>query len=203
MSRVIGLTGGIASGKTTVAEMLGALGAHVVDADQLARRVVEVGSPALHEIKAAFGEAMIAKGGELDRARLGELVFADAQARDRLNQIVHPRVMELSREEIQQAQRSGARLVVYDVPLLFEAERAAEFDGVLVVWVSPQVQVLRLRQRAGLDEAAARARIEAQMPLGRKRELARWVIDNSGSRERTRLAVGELWDTQLALSEPG
>ncbi|MGC1184603.1 MAG: dephospho-CoA kinase [Candidatus Dormiibacterota bacterium] len=198
MSRVIGLTGGIASGKSTVARLLGEKGAWVVDADKLARDAVGLQSPALAEIAQAFGDAVIAEDGALDRAQLGQLVFADEEARQRLNAIVHPRVLELSRQEIRQAQDSGADLVVYDVPLLYETERPKEFDGVLVVWVDPLTQLLRLRQRTGLSEDAARQRIASQMPLSRKRELATWVIDNSGDLEETRALVDSLWSAEFA-----
>jgi dephospho-CoA kinase len=197
LSRVIGLTGGIASGKSTVAGLLAAKGAWIVDADQLARRVVGPGSPALSEIARSFGPEVIAADGALDRARLGELVFADESARERLNSIVHPGVLELSQDEIREAQSAGAGLVVYDVPLLFETERQGEFDGTLVAWVEPQTQLLRLRLRSDLSEADAQARIASQMPLERKRDLADWVIDNSGSLEETRDLVEALWREQL------
>jgi dephospho-CoA kinase len=197
LSRVIGLTGGIASGKSTVAGMLAAKGAWIVDADQLARRVVCPGSPALSEIVRSFGPEVIAADGALDRSRLADLVFADESARQRLNAIVHPGVLELSREEIREAQVAGAGIVVYDVPLLFETQRQAEFDGTLVVWVEAQTQVLRLRLRSDLSESEAEARIASQMPLERKRELADWVIDNSGSLEETQELVDALWRDQL------
>ena len=200
MSRVIGLTGGIASGKSTVAQILGERGAWVVDADQLAREVVSLKSPALEEIARTFGEAVIASDGSLDRAQLGQLVFSDESAREQLNAIVHPRVLELSQEEIRKATGAGAGLIVYDVPLLFETSRQTEFDGTLVVWVDPLTQLLRLRQRAELDEDQARARIASQMPLTRKRELATWVIDNSGSPGATRALVDDLWRTELSPS---
>ncbi|HVC40108.1 MAG TPA: dephospho-CoA kinase [Candidatus Dormibacteraeota bacterium] len=197
MSRVIGLTGGIASGKSTVAERLSEKGAWIVDADQLARAVVAVQSPALAEIVESFGAEVIAGDGSLDRPQLGRLVFQDEAARERLNAIVHPRVLELSREEIRRAEAAGAELVVYDVPLLFETSREQEFEGTLVVWVDPLTQLLRLRHRSGLDEDEAKARIEAQLPLSRKRELATWTIDNSGSLEATRAAVDSLWEAEL------
>ena len=200
MSRVIGLTGGIASGKSTVAQLLGAKGAWIVDADHLAREVVALNSPALAEIAESFGEAVVARDGTLDRAQLGRLVFSDEAARDQLNAIVHPRVLELSRGEIRKAAEAGAELIVYDVPLLFETSRTAEFDGTLVVWVDPLTQLLRLCLRSGLDEDQARARIAAQMPLGRKRELATWAIDNSGSPDATRALVDDLWQAELAPS---
>lgn len=198
MSRLIGLTGGIASGKSTVAQLLAEKGAWIVDADQLARDVVGVGSPVLAEISQSFGPGVIAEDGSLDRPQLGRLVFADAEARERLNGIVHPRVLELSRQEIRQAQESGAQLVVYDVPLLYETERSGEFDGTLVVWVDPLTQLLRLRQRTGLTEDEGRQRIASQMPLTRKRELATWVVDNSGSREATQAQVESLWASDFS-----
>ncbi|MFZ0996424.1 MAG: dephospho-CoA kinase [Candidatus Dormiibacterota bacterium] len=197
LSRVIGLTGGIASGKSTVAGMLAAKGAWIVDADQLARRVVGPGTPALSEIARSFGPDVIAADGSLDRSRLAELVFADESARQRLNAIVHPGVLEFSQGEIREAQAAGAGVVVYDVPLLFETQRQKEFDGTLVVWVEPQAQLLRLRLRSDLSEADAMARIAAQMPLDRKRELADWVIDNSGTLEATRELVDALWRDRL------
>lgn len=197
MSRVIGLTGGIASGKSTVAGMLAAKGAWIVDADQLARRVVGPGSTALSEIAQTFGPEVIAADGTLDRRRLAELVFADESARQRLNSIVHPGVLELSQAEIREAQSAGAGIIVYDVPLLFETGRQAEFEGTLLVWVEAQTQLLRLRLRSELSEAEAEARIASQMPLERKRELADWVIDNSGTLEGTQELVDVLWRDQL------
>lgn len=198
MSRVIGLTGGIASGKSTVAGILGEKGAWIVDADQLAREVVSVNSPALAEIAESFGDSVIAIDGSLDRAQLGQLVFSDESAREKLNAIVHPRVLELSREEIRKATGAGAGLIVYDVPLLFETSRQGEFEGTLVVWVDPLTQLLRLGQRSGLDKDQARARVASQLPLNRKRELATWVIDNSGSPDATRAAVEDLWTEELS-----
>jgi dephospho-CoA kinase len=177
--------------------MLAAKGAWIVDADQLARRVVGPGSTALSEIARSFGPDVIAADGALDRSRLAELVFADESARRRLNAIVHPGVLELSQEEIREAQSAGAGIVVYDVPLLFETERQGEFDGTLVVWVEAQTQLLRLRLRSDLTEAEAEARIAAQMSLARKRELATWVIDNSGTLEETQELVDALWRDQL------
>jgi dephospho-CoA kinase len=197
LSRVIGLTGGIASGKSTVAGMLAAKGAWIVDADQLARRVVGPGTPALSEIAQAFGPEVIAADGALDRRRLAELVFADEAARQRLNSIVHPGVLELSQAEILEAQSAGAGIIIYDVPLLFETGRQAEFQGTLLVWVEGQTQLLRLRLRSDLSEAEAEARIASQMPMERKRELADWVIDNSGTLEETQALLDVLWRDQL------
>jgi len=191
--RLIGLTGGIASGKSTVDRMLAARGAAVVDADLLAREVVEPGQPALAEIAAEFGAGVLLPGGGLDRAALGAVVFADAERRERLNAITHPRVRALMGERVAAALAGGAPLVVVDVPLLFEGGLQAQFEGVLLVWVPAELQLHRLVERDGMAEAEARARLAAQMPIDEKRALATWVIDNSGSVEDTERQVAAWW----------
>ena len=191
--RLIGLTGGIGSGKSTVARMLAARGAAVVDADLLAREVVEPGQPALAEIAAEFGDAVLLPDGRLDRAALGAVVFADAARRERLNAITHPRVGALMQERIAAALASGAPLVVVDIPLLFEGSRQSLFEGVLLVWVPPAVQLRRLVERDGMAEDEGRARIAAQMPIDDKRALATWVIDNSGPLDATERQVDHWW----------
>jgi dephospho-CoA kinase len=189
--RLIGLTGGIGSGKSTVDRMLVARGAALVDADLLAREVVEPGTPALAEIAAEFGDSVLLPDGGLDRAALGAVVFADAARRERLNAITHPRVGELMQARIAAALASDAALVVVDVPLLFEGSRQSLFEGVLLVWVPAEVQLRRLVERDGMAESEARARIAAQMPIDGKRALATWVIDNSGSLAETERQVDE------------
>ncbi len=191
--RLIGLTGGIASGKSTVARMLAERGAAVVDADLLAREVVEPGTPALAEIAAEFGPAVLLPDGRLDRAALGAVVFADAPRRERLNAITHPRVGALMQERIAAALASDAPLVVVDIPLLFEGARQSLVEGVMLVWVPATVQLRRLVERDGLGQAEARARIAAQMPIDDKRALATWVIDNSGTPDATRDQVDQWW----------
>jgi dephospho-CoA kinase len=191
--RLIGLTGGIGSGKSTVARMLAARGAAVVDADLLAREVVEPGTPGLAEIAAEFGPGVLLPDGRLDRPALGAVVFADAARRERLNQITHPRVGALMQERIAAALESGAPLVVVDVPLLFEGKREPMFEGVMLVWVPEAVQLQRLVERDGMGEAEARQRIAAQMPIDGKRELADWVIDNSGTVAGTQRQVDAWW----------
>jgi dephospho-CoA kinase len=192
--RLIGLTGGIATGKSTVARLLAGRGAAVVDADLLAREVVLPGSPALGEIAAAFGPAVLTSAGELDRAALGALVFADASQRRRLEAITHPRIGALMGERIAAALGSAAPLVVADIPLLFEGGRGELVEGVLLVDAPEEVQLSRLMLRDGIDEAAARARIAAQMPLAEKRRRATWVIDNAGSPESTAGQVEAWWE---------
>jgi dephospho-CoA kinase len=192
--RLIGLTGGIATGKSTVARLLAGRGAAVVDADLLAREVVLPGSPALGEITAAFGPAVLTAAGELDRAALGALVFADPSQRRRLEAITHPRIGALMAERIAAGLESAAPLVVADIPLLFEGDRRGLVEGVLLVDATEEVQLHRLMLRDGIDEAAARARIAAQMPLAEKRRLATWVIDNTGTPESTAARVAAWWE---------
>jgi len=196
--RLIGLTGGIGSGKSTVARMLAGRGAALVDADLLAREVVEPGTPALAEIAAEFGPGVILADGRLDRTALGEMVFGDAARRERLNQITHPRVGSLMQERIAAALQSSAPLVVVDIPLLFETARQGLFEGVMLVWTPPQAQLTRLVVRDGWDEDEARQRVAAQMPIDEKRALATWVIDNSGSLADTERQVDAWWREHVA-----
>jgi dephospho-CoA kinase len=191
--RLIGVTGGIATGKSTVDRMLAAHGAVVIDADELARDVVRPGEPALDEVIARFGRGMIRPDGSLDRARLGDIVFADPGAREDLERITHPRIAELTGTRIAAALAGPAPLVAVDIPLLFENAREAIFEGVLLVYAPRELQIERLRERNGLDEAAALQRLAAQLPIDEKRDRATWVIDNSGDLDATSGAVERWW----------
>lgn len=191
--RVVGLTGGIACGKSTVSTMLSALGAPIVDADGIAREVVEPGSPVLHGIVAAFGPEMRLPDGTLDRARLGERVFADAAARERLNALVHPEIRRRSAERLAALARAGHPIAVYDAALILENGLAGAVDALIVVAVPEHVQVERLIRRDGIDRAAALARIRAQMPLAEKVAQADWVVDNSGTLSETEVRVRGIW----------
>jgi len=191
--RVIGLTGGIATGKSTVAAMLARRGALLVDADRLAREVVEPGRPALAEIAAEYGAGVIAPDGGLDRTALGAIVFADPERRRRLEAITHPRISALMRDRIAEAVAAGPPLVVVDIPLLFEKGRSGLVEGVLLVYADEATQLRRLVERNQLDEDEARRRIAAQMPVERKRELATWVIDNRGDLAATERQVEAWW----------
>lgn len=195
--RVVALTGGIATGKSTVARILTELGAVTVDADELARAAVAPGQPALARVVASFGPGMLRPDGSLDREKLGNLVFGDPPARRLLEEIVHPEVARLSRERIEQALAAGARPVIYEVPLLFETGREGEFPTSILVYVDATTQRDRLMARSHLDPTAAGARIGAQMDLESKRRLATWVVDNSGSLAATRDQVERLWREQL------
>jgi dephospho-CoA kinase len=190
--KVLGLTGGIGSGKSMVASMFAQLGADVIDADQLARDVVEPGQPALLEIATAFGRDVLLPDGRLDRGKLGRIIFADPVARGKLNAITHPRIRERIDAEIA-ARGSRPGVLVVDIPLLYENDRTRTVETVIVVWVDSKTQLRRLNERNGLTEEEARQRIAAQMPLDEKRARADVVIDNSGSRENTRRQVEAIY----------
>jgi dephospho-CoA kinase len=192
--RLIGVTGGIATGKSTVDALLAAHGAAVIDADVLAREVVLPGEPALAEVAQRFGGEMLQADGTLDRARLGTLVFADADARRDLERITHPRITGLMQERIARALAGPAPLVAVDIPLLFENARESLFEGVLLVYAPRDVQVRRMRERNGLDADAALQRLAAQIPIDDKRDRATWIIDNSSGLEATSRAVDAWWE---------
>ena len=191
---LIGLTGGIATGKSTVAGELARLGATVIDADAVAREVVEPGQAALDEIAARFGVDVLGADGRLDRARLGSIVFADPEARRRLERITHPRVRDLMQQRIAAALAADADLIVAEVPLLFETRSEALYEGVMLVYAPPTAQLERLIARDGIDEQAARQRLGAQIPIDEKRARATWVIDNGGTIDATLQQVGGWWE---------
>ena len=190
--RVLGLTGGIGSGKSTVASMFTQLGAEVIDADQLARDLVEPGQPALEEIVRAFGTDMLQADGRLDRAKLGRLIFADAGARSRLNAITHPRILDRMNQDVQR-RKDRRGLLLLDIPLLHENARTSLVEKVIVVWVDAATQLRRLTERSGLSIDEATRRVASQMPLDEKRAQADIVIDNSGSLESTRRQVEAIY----------
>ncbi|KRC62851.1 dephospho-CoA kinase [Agromyces sp. Root81] len=191
---LIGLTGGIASGKSTVARRLYEHGAVHIDADQLARRVVEPGTPALAAIVEAFGAEVLHRDGTLDRAKLGERVFGDAEQLAKLNAIVHPAVRELSGRLIAKAeQEDPAAVVVYDVPLLVEAAVDHPFDLIVATNAPRRTQVERLVEVRGLDRGQAEARVDAQADNTARLAIADVVIDTDGSLAHTMSQADELW----------
>lgn len=196
--RLIGLTGGIASGKSTVSRALRALGAEVLDADVLARQVVEPGTPGLAAVAARF-PGVVGPDGRLDRAALGARVFADPAERAALNALLHPRIAEAFLARTVELAARGVDTVVYDAPLLVENRLHERMDGVVLVWVPREVQKARLMARDGLDAAAAEARLAAQLPLDDKRRFATWLVDNSGSEAATRAQVEQVWRAIRAL----
>ena len=192
-----GLTGGIASGKSTVSRMFRELGAHVLDADVIAREVVEPGTPGLAAVAARF-PGVVGPDGRLDRAQLGTRVFADATERAALNALIHPLIREAFLNKVQALADQGVERILYDVPLLIETGLHTNMDGVVVVWVPRATQKARLMGRDGLDEAAADARLAAQLPLDDKRRHATWIVDNSGELASTRAQVEQVWQAMLA-----
>ncbi|MBK7947668.1 MAG: dephospho-CoA kinase [Deltaproteobacteria bacterium] len=199
MTCIMGLTGGIGSGKSTVTRILTELGATTIDADAIVHELQAPGQPMLRDLAAAFGDSILTAEGALDRKGLGAIVFRDEAARTRLGEIVHAPVIGEMMRRAKAAVDRGDPLVVLDIPLLFEGRVSGRgsgalmhFDVTVCVWVSEAVQVDRTMTRDGCDEAEARRRMAAQLPIDRKRELADHVIDNSGSPESTRAQVEAL-----------
>jgi dephospho-CoA kinase len=189
---ILGITGNIASGKSTVAKFFVEAGAQFLSADQLAREVVQPGSPVLQQVVGCFGTRVLQVDGQLDRAQLADIIFTDPVARQDLNAILHPAIAELSALRLQQLNGNGNSLVVYESPLLFEAGAEGRVDRVLVVTVAPEVQLQRLMGRDGIDEGAARSKMAAQMPQNEKVRRADYTLDNSGSLEDCRKQVMDL-----------
>jgi dephospho-CoA kinase len=186
--RLVGLTGGIGTGKSTVAAMFAARGVPILDADVLARDVVAPGQPAHADIAAAWPE-VIAPDGRVDRKRLGAVVFADPAARARLEAITHPRIQELSRARAAALAGAGHAFALYEASLLVEAGRHRELDGLIVVTASPATQVARVVGRDGVSADEARARLRAQLPQEEKLRVATHVIDNDGDLAATQAQV--------------
>ena len=182
---IIGLTGSIASGKSTIADMIRNMGLPIVDADLVARQVVEVGSPTLAEIVEEFGQDILLSTGEMDRAKVGAIIFNDEQKRLKLNSIIHPAIqVEMIRQR--DAYVAEGKHVVMDIPLLFESKLQHLVDKILVVTVSPDVQLQRLMTRNNLSKEEAEARIASQLPLKEKEEGADAIIYNNGTIEQSK-----------------
>ena len=200
----VALTGGIASGKTTVANLIAEHGALLIDSDQLAREVVEPGTPGLAQVVTRFGEQVLTQAGSLDRQALGDIVFADAAARADLNAIVHPLVRRRRAELI--AQAAADQIVVSVIPLLVETGLVDQFDAVVVVDVPSQTQVARLVRRNDISQEQAQARLDAQASRAERLAAADWVVTNSGSRAELEAQVERLWSQMRSKAqgcEPG
>lgn len=196
---IVALTGGVAAGKSTVTEVLGSLGAHIIDADVLARKAVEPGTPAFEQIVARFGPVVVDESGGLDRSALGDIVFRDPQAREALNAIVHPQVKSLYDQALADALHNPGRVTVYAVPLLAEARSTTEFDAVIVVDAPAETRVARLREHRGLTEEQARSRVDAQVSDDERVALADSVVDASGDLAQTQRAARELYEELVSL----
>lgn len=194
--QLIGLTGGIASGKSTIAKRLAELGAVHIDADQLSREVVEPGTPGLEAIAERFGNDVIAEDGSLDRAALGAVIFADRAAREHLNAIVHPAVRELGQKRIVAARDADAdAIIVYDVPLLVESRNPYSFDRIVVASASRETRLGRLIDARGMDPDEAARRIDAQATEDERLAIADVVIDTDGTLEHTLAQADTLWQS--------
>lgn len=188
----LGLTGGIASGKSEVSRILTQKGIPVVDADQVAREVVIPGSQGLSQIVKEFGDSILSPDGSLDRTKMGKLVFTDPNKLKQLEMILHPLIQARVKKLRQQLLEKQVAVAFYDVPLLFEKRLQDQFDGILVVWCPPQQQLQRLILRDGLSESQAQRRIDLQLSIDEKKNQADWVIDNSGPVDRLPEKVSEI-----------
>ena len=196
--KIIGLTGGIACGKSTVSKALCALGACIIDADALAHELSQPNQALFNAYVQRFGMAIVTPGGTLDRAAIARLIFTDPTMRAEVEQISHPLIRRAVEERLRMAEKEQKRAAVLDVPLLFEAGWDALADEVWVVALPPEEQLTRLLARdKTMSEGEARARIAAQMPLAEKCARADVVIDNSGTKEETRDYVGKLWEERI------
>ncbi|WP_147803418.1 dephospho-CoA kinase [Alkalicoccus halolimnae] len=188
----LGLTGSIATGKSTVTGMFRDRGYPVIDADIISREVVEPGKPALEEIVEYFGKSVLYEDGTLNRKKLGDIVFEHPEEREKLNSIVHPAVRLEMKSRAEEAEREGEKLIVLDIPLLIENDLYYLIDEVLVVYVPEEVQKQRLMERNGYSEEEASRRISSQLSIEKKRKEADFLIDNSGTLDDTERQVEEL-----------
>lgn len=192
MSLVIGLTGGIASGKSTVSNMLKELAITVIDADVEARLAVEKGEPAYQKILTEFGDDIVLPGGDIDRVKLGSIIFHNAQKRQLLNGIVHPEVRRRMNSQVEAAKERGEQVIVLDIPLLFESKLTHMVEKTILVYVDRDIQLKRLMERNNLSLDEAEARIKSQMPLSDKVPLANAVINNNGTITETKKQLIEI-----------
>ena len=191
--RIIGLTGGIATGKSTVASFFSEHKIPVIDADQLAKEAVQPGSHGLEQITELFGREILAQDGTLDRKRLAAQIFSDTEKRRQLERILHPEIKRLSEERIAQEIVAGNRLLIYMAPLLIEAGVTDRVDDIWVVTVRPEVQLERLMLRDGITLEQAQRIVASQMPLSEKKSYGSVVIDNSGTEAETRRILEDVW----------
>ena len=189
MALIIGLTGGIASGKSTVANMLKNEGITVIDADLESRLAVEQGEEAYDHIVNHFSKSILLEDGSINRAKLGEIIFNIKEERMKLNEIVHPAVRKRMLQKKESAENHGEAIIIMDIPLLFESEFTELVDKTLLVFVDEDIQLQRLMERNHYSKQEALARIHSQMPLAEKKRLADVVIDNNGSLEQTELQL--------------
>lgn len=197
--KIIGLTGGIASGKSTVSAILRKLGARIIDADMVACRVVEKGQPALMKIIDYFGGSVLNVDGSLNRKKLGEIVFSDPKKLNRLNAITHPEIKRMTKELFEKERKKSTQRIIYDCPLLIEGNLIDMVDEIWLVYVDEQTQLNRLMERDHFSKEQALKRIENQLPLKRKFEYADVLINNNGSIEELEKKIIQLWYKERTL----
>ena len=191
--KVIGLTGGIGSGKSTVSQFLAELGATIIDADKIGHETFKPETEAWREVVAAFDQQIVAANGTIDRKKLGTIVFSNSEARARLNQIMHPRIYEMVKVQLAEYQRQGVSVVVLEAPLLVEAGWTSLVDEVWVTTASEDTVLKRLRERTGLSEVESQTRIRAQLPTEKRIKEADVVIDTDCNLDELKAKIGELW----------
>lgn len=196
--KIIGLTGGIATGKTTVARMLAELGAEIIDADQLSRDVVFTGSPTLEEIRKLFGKKSLMPDGSLNRKELRDIIFSAPEKRKQLEAIIHPAIKCLALKRIASARQMGVKVAVYMAPLLIEAGATDRVDEIWVVTLRPELQIERLMTRDHCDRETAKRIIETQMPIEEKKRFAQVLIDNSSDLDTTHNQVIAAWQQRIS-----
>ena len=199
--RVIGLTGGIATGKSSVARFFAEKGVPVIDADQLARDVVQPASPTLAQIVVHLGHEVLTQDGVLDRKRLGSIIFSNQEKRRLLEEILHPEIRKLTEIRISEAAAAGHERLIYMAPLLIEAAADSRVDTIWVVTVSPEIQMERLMRRDGITRAQAEKIIDCQMPLSEKERYGSVVIDNSGTETDTWKVLESVWSQETGSSD--
>lgn len=193
MTRVIGLTGGIGSGKSTVSQCLADLGAVILDADKVGHEAFKPNTEAWHEVVATFGRQILTAGGEVDRKKLGEIVFNQPKALSQLNQIMHPRMHDMMKAQIEEYRRQGADVVVLEAAVLIEANWTSLVDEVWVTVASEAIVLERLKKQRGLDEEQTLARIRSQLSLEERVKHADVIINNDGELAEMKATVKELW----------
>lgn len=196
---IIGLTGGISTGKSTVSRMLQDLGAVIIDADKIARDVVKPPAPTLQQIRAEFGGTVLLPNGELDRQALGQLIFGNEEARRKLNAIIHPAIRSEMNRQKEQALQQQHKLIVLDIPLLFESHLEHMVEKILVIYVPEEIQLARLMKRDEIDEQAALRKIRSQISIEEKKHRGHAFIDNSGSLTETKQQLEKIlkkWSLQ-------
>jgi len=191
--KVIGLTGVIASGKSTVARFLAGLGAVVIDADKVGHEILKFDAEVWQELVATFGQQILTADGHVSRKKLGKLVFGDPESLARLNKIMHPRIAEMVQRRLENYRREGTRVVVFEAPVLLESGWASPVDEIWVTVASEATVLRRLKERAGFSEAESRARIRAQLPAGERLRRADIVIDTDCSLDELKKKVREIW----------